>query len=337
MEKTANTRGAGCISFIFAFLLAAVLFGLSHRYVPINPWWLYGIYWYISLRLIHKLFYDKQTSKGSLFYIVLFLIFFIWIKGVFNSSPVRTTSEDDFIATKKIKIDNDSVAVFSHSRRWRDYYGHKYTGEFNIRIDDYYSSEKFHNAVQIKDKRIWNELYTKVAKEDEQKLDLILKELHFLYKAHQLNQREFAEMVVSFVQDIPYSLVFQGECMSPEVYDQSIREVLEECPDCCIGNKRFGIQTPVEFLSNLKGDCDTRTILIFTILKHFGYDVAILNSEFYLHSVIGIALPSTGAYKAYRGKRYYLWETTNKYYEIGQVPNHLSNTNHWFVVLTSKP
>jgi hypothetical protein len=147
---------------------------------------------------------------------------------------------------------------------------------------------------------------------------------------------EFAEMVVTCIQDIPYSFVFQSDCLPAENYEKSIKNILNNCPDCCIGNVLYGIQNPVSFIQNLKGDCDTRTVLIYSILKHFNYDVAILNSEFYRHSILGLNLPKSGLSKIYKGKKYVLWETTAKYYSAGDLPSGFNDLQHWNVVLTSK-
>ena len=155
-------------------------------------------------------------------------------------------------------------------------------------------------------------------------------------KEKQLSQMEFAEMVVTCVQDIPYSFVFQEACLPANNYEDSIKDILQKCPECCIGNIAYGIQNPVSFISNLKGDCDTRTVLVYSILKHFDYDVAILNSEFYKHSILGLNIPSSGKVKLYRGKKYALWETTAKYFSAGVLPSNFDDIRHWNVVLTSK-
>ena len=52
------------------------------------------------------------------------------------------------------------------------------------------------------------------------------------------------------------------------------------------------------------GDCDTKSIYLFAILKKLGYDVAILVSDFYQHAILGIALPGRGDYIKYQGKKY---------------------------------
>ena len=60
----------------------------------------------------------------------------------------------------------------------------------------------------------------------------------------------------------------------------------------------YGIQNP-GFLQNLKGGCDTRTNPIYSVLKYFNYDVAILNSDF-------IDIPSSVS----TGRQWYLQNLT---------------------------
>jgi hypothetical protein len=86
---------------------------------------------------------------------------------------------------------------------------------------------------------------------------------------------------------------------------------------------------------NNKGDCDTRAIVLFTILDHFNYDVAMLVSEEYGHCILGVNMPGTGTYKSHFGKRYYVWETTAKDFQLGQLPPEISNMQNWRIVLTS--
>lgn len=42
---------------------------------------------------------------------------------------------------------------------------------------------------------------------------------------------EFAEMVVSCIQDIPYSFVFQDKCLPANYYEDSIKNILENAPN----------------------------------------------------------------------------------------------------------
>ena len=100
-----------------------------------------------------------------------------------------------------------------------------------------------------------------------------------------------------------------------------------------MGNIKNGVATPLEFFYNKKGDCDTRTVLIYTILKRFGYDVVILNSNLYQHSVIAVNLPSYGDYKSINGKKYYFWETTSQGWELGVLPPDNWDISKWYLAL----
>lgn len=89
----------------------------------------------------------------------------------------------------------------------------------------------------------------------------------------------------------------------------------------------------MEFLHTLKGDCDTRTVLLYGLLKGLGYSPKIANSEFYLHSMLLLDIPSRGEYLVENGKRYYFWETTAAGWQSGQLPPRFSQKKHWEIVL----
>jgi hypothetical protein len=104
----------------------------------------------------------------------------------------------------------------------------------------------------------------------------------------------------------------------------------------CDGNQRFGINAPAEFMTNLKGDCDSRSLLLYTIFSHYNYDVALMSSEFYGHSILGINLPINGLSYPYKNQNYVLWETTASGLRPGQISNEMSNINNWRISLKSK-
>jgi hypothetical protein len=68
--------------------------------------------------------------------------------------------------------------------------------------------------------------------------------------------------------------------VDPNYADNFIRNYLSSNDAKCDGYERFGINTPVEFIATLQGDCDTRTLLLYTILAHYGYDVALMVVSF---------------------------------------------------------
>ena len=73
-------------------------------------------------------------------------------------------------------------------------------------------------------------------------------------------------------------------------------------------------------------DCDTRTLLLYTVLSHYDYgDVVILKSDIYMHSILGVTQFSSGQTKVINGKfSYLLWETTAKNLPPGFIDqNHI--------------
>ena len=87
--------------------------------------------------------------------------------------------------------------------------------------------------------------------------------------------------------------------------------------------------------SNETGDCDTRSLLAFTILREFGYDVAVVNSIKMGHSMLGVHVPyvpGNGVYglTSISRKRYYLWELTATGWHLGD--NYSFASDDWWVI-----
>ncbi len=336
------TKKTGCFSFPAIVLSSLIGSSFLQGLLPVSS--------FVAFLLVLfglSIFFGRpndDTSKFSWRFVVYSTILTAILTGIGIAFNSLTTSNQTFAPdiaesiTRESFVENgDSIVVLQQDRHWEDNYGNSFQGRFLIRENDYFLSQKeYINDVTYHRERSWGELYQYLATTDTPRLDLILKELQKIKSRHTLNQFEFAEMVITFIQDIPYAFVFSEACKAPEEYETTIRTTLQKCPDCCIGNIPFGIQNPVGFMGNLKGDCDTRTVIIYAILSYFGYDVAILNSNYYQHSVLGLNIPATGKYIRKNGKRYYVWETTNKHFTIGTLPNNFNNINHWYIVLTNK-
>ena len=175
-----------------------------------------------------------------------------------------------------------------------------------------------------------------IFKNQKEKLQLLYPVFDALRWKNNLLNKEFAELIVSCIQDIPYTLILQNDC-DPGLYeDPFIQDYLLNKEGNCLGNIKYGLLTPSEFWENLDGDCDTRTLLLFTILSHYGFDVAILSSNIYKHSILGINLPYKGVYKKIHGKRYYVWETTSKGFKPGMLPAKIADMRYWEPSLLNK-
>jgi len=245
--------------------------------------------------------------------------------------PIKDTNTDSIQNT-----DNDSI--ITRYRSWKDYSGNKYEGKYQIKLSDYKKAHLYKTNIKISRNSIndYDHIIFSLKEFDKNKFNSLLKLFDSIGKIKKLDKIKFAEMIVTFVQDIPYALVLDNECNANLYSDRFTKNYLLSNKGDCSGNQRFGINTPVEFLVNLKGDCDTRTLLLYSILNHYNYDVAIMSSELYGHSIIGINLPINGSAYAYNNQNYVLWETTAPNDKPGEISNDISNLNNWRISLKSK-
>jgi len=228
--------------------------------------------------------------------------------------------------------------LITHYRKWEDYDGNKYEGKIWVKLSSFSNAQYYKKQLGIAGARQheYDEILYRLKENDKGDLSGIYQLFDSLRKEHFLNNKLFAEMIVSFVQDIPYSLILPDAC-DPSLYsDEFISNYLRSDNAICVGYQKFGINTPIEFMATLKGDCDSRTLLLYTILAHYGYDIALLSSEYYNHSILGINLPYDGIAYRFRTQRYTLWETTVPHIKPGVLPKEISNLNYWRISLKSK-
>ena len=270
-----------------------------------------------------------------------FFIFFIFsLITVFNDtsnhngSIVSTDTEAEVEKIEYNPISKDSI--ISHYRIWEDYEGKQYAANIKTRFSDIRAVNSFRNNLSIgfQSTRQYNAVVNQLYEFEKNKLDLLYIEFDSLKTAHQLNATEFAEVIVSCIQDIPYTLILNDACNANLYNDKFIREYLQN-GERCEEYVKYGLFSPTEFMANLSGDCDTRTLLLYTVLSHYNYDVIMLGSELYKHAVIGMNLPYTGVFKIINNKKYVLWETTDKGYRPGVLSKEISNTAFWNVTLNS--
>jgi hypothetical protein len=249
--------------------------------------------------------------------------------------PILDTTTTSSIDTIQKPIRDSIITRF---RSWKDYSGKNYEGKYQIRLSDFNKAHIHKNSLNINQNSInsYDKVVFNLKEFDKKNFNSVYNLFDSIGKANQLNKIKFAEMIVTFVQDIPYAIVLDGGCDASLYNDRFTRNYLLNHSGECDGYQQFGINTPVEFLTNLKGDCDTRTLLLYTIFSHYNYDVALMSSEFYGHSIIGINLPINGIAYIYNNQRYVLWESTAPNCKPGIMPNELSNLNNWRISLKSK-
>lgn len=293
--------------------------------------------------------YLLEILKKLVKFIFLGIALFFILVGLVNISnstapATFTTNYLDTIESNQSDIidksGNIQDQIISHYIKWYDLDSNHYEGTFSILLSDYYHSSDNHKYLSntVRSLADMKKVYQKLSDHDSLGLKEIYQEFSRIKKSRNLDEVTFINMIVSCIQAIPYSLVLESGCeadlLNGDVFTNTI---LKHCPvDCCDGNKKFGVNSPVEFWYNLKGDCDTRTLLLYNILTHFKINTAILVSQYYKHSLLGVNLPNgigSGTNIDINNKQYYLWETTSSGFKTGDIDQKYGNLRHWQVAL----
>jgi len=218
----------------------------------------------------------------------------------------------------------DSVSTARHWRTWEEYgWNEIYCADYEVDLPSAEAAGQVRQEIVVNETlgpyELWRDVYYDLYVDARVKLTRIQDSLVAAGQEKELDREAFARMVVAFVQDIPYQFVLSDGC--------------EGKGGLCNPYVKWGIYSPLEFLYSLRGDCDTRTVLLFTLLKNFGYSPVIINSVEYKHSMLALDLPSSGDDFLYKGRRYAYWETTNVGWLPGMLPPEMNNKNYWQVVL----
>lgn len=282
--------------------------------------------------------------KGIAALLGIFLIIAL-LQKIFDPAPsivvtepvVENTLPEESEDIEEI-LEENQESLISHTWNWQDYDENLYQGTFFIKREDYINAVAYKASLPINltNERDYDRIIHLLKENDKEKLLGIYDMFDSIRSSNNISRIKFPELIVSFVQSIPYALILTTDC-NPNLYDDSfVSEYLSSENAICQGNQRYGINSPVEFMSHLRGDCDTRTLLLYTILSHYDYDVVLLSSEYYAHSIIGINLPLNGITYNYRNQRYVVWETTAPNIKPGLLSNQFSNLNHWRISLKSQ-
>ncbi len=259
--------------------------------------------------------------------LVLFFLFVLlmWFIGSFNSQVEEQAVE---LTCNEYTEQDSLLAQITQYRSWIEYtYQDGYCTQYSLSDSGNDESFNFRDTMwvadDVPDNEFWRSVYQSLYDHDKDQLMELQDSLLAIKTKQQLDKDDFARLVVSFVQDIPYNYIVPEACEGD----------LTAGP--CVPYVRFGLLSPVEFLYRLQGDCDTRTVLLYTLLRNLGYQPLILNSQEYLHSMLALDIASSGEGFIYKGRTYSYWETTNIGWLPGMLPPDMNNKNYWHVILDS--
>lgn len=287
-----------------------------------------------------------RLKIGLPFIAGLFFIFFIAvaIRSLFNrAAPLvdKPRMDNQPAPETRRTVLNDSTGehLIRHTVRWSDYDSNQYVVTLSISESAVRGAEEMHRAISIRQPSDGQPgaIYRRLLQNDTGRLLGVYQAFDSIVQANNMNELQATQMIVSCIQSIPYYLVVDQSCSS-EYADDFISNYLRNCQsNCCLGNVPFGVQSPVEFAGNLKGDCDTRALILFDILSQRGTDVAMLTSQVYKHAIIAVhfkqGFTGNGLAMPVDKNNYYLWETTSGGHPPGQIPASIANLDNWTISL----
>ena len=206
--------------------------------------------------------------------------------------------------------------------KWRDFNDQTHYIKFKFPKESLTSAIK-NRLLGDADYQIYKRLYN----HDKHKLKDLINQMKHYIKKENYNYMDALNYVCSSIQYIPYTLILtsDGDCPCEQDFGSFSGncKVQKDGRGCCSNVDPFGIYSPFEFAYFKTGDCDTRALLAYTILKEMGFDVAVMVSESQSHSVLGVAatgnqrITSNNFGTNYLGKRFYLWELTSFDWRFG--------------------
>ena len=230
-------------------------------------------------------------------------------------------------------------SLFRHTAEWDDFMNRRYEETYSTTLGQFTQSNRMHQALAGVDPRgdvkmYWTSIYKALVTNDTAKLDSLANYFAEQRDSLSLNPTETAEAVVTFIQEIPYYLVHDGTCEEAANAGNSFMSQYHAEGKPCLAGMTAGIQSPYEFIHNLKGDCDTRSVLCYTILSKLGIPCSVWVSEVYGHSIIGIGTPTSGNnFKTVGGQRHFATELTAKGFRVGMISPDHTDMDNWIITL----
>lgn len=236
------------------------------------------------------------------------------------------TVQEDTQACEENSFQIDDTEGYQHNRSWKNLDGGRYCMEYTSIATTEQAFSTLRNDMQvprqywISDEGYWGYIYQQLLEDNDEAVNYIADSLINLADERKLSRFARAQLMVAFVQDIPYVLITNKPCEA-------------DYTGPCRANEAYGILSPYEFLYSLEGDCDTRSVLLYALLKRAGFRPIIVVSEEYAHAMIALDINTTGDYIEYKREKFYFWETTSHGWQPGMLPPSSGNKKYWNIAL----
>jgi hypothetical protein len=335
-------KSGGCLSQIGSLILGGIVGLLLYYLWHSNQVQFVILVGLCGLWILAQLLHKQGLRKWAGWGVILFIVLYLYNNKYFIKSELKPQkTEDGSVKVYPPEEDRDNpdpnVKDFLSKKElnWWDFLNKSYQIIYSTSSVNYRKSTMNREASIPKtaqdETQFYSSIYNKLNQFDDKFLDSFIDKIKLKRKKAKLNVPQTAEMVVTMIQEIPYVLVHDQSCQKAvaEAGSGFIKDYHEDKKPC-MPNIAAGVQSPYEFAHNLKGDCDTRALLGYTILKRMGIPSSIWISTAYGHSVLGVGVPAQGNnYKIVDNVKHYAVELTAKGYRLGMLSPEQRNMNNW--------
>jgi len=163
-------------------------------------------------------------------------------------------------------------------------------------------------------KNFWHKFYIDMYNKNYYRVNDVVEWFEEKYKTEDWSAYDLAFNVAKAIQIIEYA--YPSEVADNESY----------------GSSELGFFTPNQIAYYQRGDCDTKSLFMVIILRRLGFDAVMYYSDAYEHAMVGLNINATGTYKMYNGKKYYFIEATYPGWEIGDLPEDMTDLDRWYLL-----
>lgn len=270
------------------------------------------------------------------FWIILGFILFLSMpyfkNGFFDEEWVSDwlLSFDDKLEQQET-LNQDSVQTVFWS--WRDFNNEKHEISFKIYKEHIIRAKKYRE--NYSELALLSRFYLDLIASSRPVLDSMANAMRADIALKKMDGMDVLNYVVTSIQNPVYVKISDSKECPCEVGDKSWVSDCRPRKDgkgCCNDVKPIGCYSPAEFIHQKTGDCDTKVVVAYALLKRFDYDVAVLigNVEGGKHSMLGVAGVRpiiSGPYIRFGGKLYYPWELT--VYDNSFLLGNVNMWQHW--------
>jgi hypothetical protein len=334
-RTTGTSQGSG-ISFIW-LLLAALVVGFT--FFIGSPY-----AWPLAVVFLLMMIVRKGAKQGWVVAAVVLFILLALLALLPMLTERLTPKEDEDskkanVKSRREKKEGSGEIISRHSIEW------PYPQRTNLNLMQYATADaeytksldnhdKVSKVSATEEMQFWNQAYRILLAHDQEKVDSIANIVQSVSDKRNFSTLQSAEYLVTMIQEIPYVLVHDMTCKEAVLQYKGFVAQYHMQGKPCLPNIVAGVQSPYEFMHNLKGDCDTRTLFAHAVLNKLGISSSVWVSSAYGHSILGVGVPgSSNNRKTVDGVPHYAVELTAKNFRIGMIAPEQNQMSNWKIAV----